>query len=70
MKAWLLTVYEFAFCCHHRRLSRLITLKKRTYAVCLNCGHRFDYSWQDMAFRSAADSIPMPSRSDILRRTA
>ena len=32
---------EFAFGCHHRHVSRVFTIKKRTYKVCLDCGHEF-----------------------------
>jgi hypothetical protein len=29
---------QFAFGCHHRQVSRVFTLKTRTYKVCLDCG--------------------------------
>lgn len=32
---------QFAFGCHHRHLSRVFTIDKRTYKVCLDCGHEF-----------------------------
>jgi len=34
-------IVQFAFGCHHRHLSRVFTIKKRTYKVCLDCGHEF-----------------------------
>jgi len=41
----LLQVYQFAFGCHHSQLSRVFTIKKRTYQVCVECGREFEYSW-------------------------
>lgn len=32
---------QFAFGCHHRHLSRVFTIDKRTYKVCLDCGQEF-----------------------------
>jgi hypothetical protein len=34
-------VIQFAFGCHHRHVSRVFTIKKRTYKVCLDCGREF-----------------------------
>jgi len=34
-------IVQFTFGCHHRHLSRVFTIKKRTYKVCLDCGHEF-----------------------------
>ena len=33
--------FQFAFGCHHRHLSRVFTIKKRTYRVCFDCGEEF-----------------------------
>ena len=44
----LLIVFELLFGCHHQRLSRVFTIRKRTYRVCLGCGRHFDYSWELM----------------------
>jgi hypothetical protein len=39
-------VFRFVFgWCHHSRLSRVFTIDKRTYQICLECGEKFDYSW-------------------------
>jgi hypothetical protein len=38
----LLWLYQFAFGCHHRHMSRVFTIKHRTYRVCFDCGHEFD----------------------------
>jgi hypothetical protein len=37
----LLWIFQFAFGCHHGHLSRVFTIKKRTYKVCLDCGEEF-----------------------------
>lgn len=33
---------EFIFGCRHRHLSRVFTIKHRTYKVCFDCGREFD----------------------------
>jgi len=38
----LLWLFQFAFGCHHRHMSRVFTIKHRTYKVCFDCGHEFD----------------------------
>lgn len=45
----LANVLEFAFGCHHRKLSRVFTLEGHTYKVCCDCGARFRYSLQTMS---------------------
>ena len=42
-------VLERAFGCHHTGLSRVFTIKGRTYKVCLECGATFDYSLTEMS---------------------
>jgi hypothetical protein len=39
---------QFAFGCHHRQISRVFTIKKRTYQVCFKCGQELEYSWVSM----------------------
>ncbi len=34
-------MFQLAFCCHHEHLSRVFTIKKQTYKVCLDCGEEF-----------------------------
>ena len=41
-------VFQFVFGCHHGELSRVFTIKKRTYQVCFECGREIDYSWERM----------------------
>ena len=44
----LLRVYQFTFGCHHNQLTRVFTIKKLTYQVCVECGREFAYSWASM----------------------
>jgi hypothetical protein len=41
-------VLDFAFACRHSHLSRVFTIRGRTYKVCCDCGADFDYSLKDM----------------------
>ncbi|MGB9073792.1 MAG: hypothetical protein WCC22_14230 [Terriglobales bacterium] len=41
----LLRICQSAFGCHHSQLSRVFTIQKQTYQVCLECGQEFEYSW-------------------------
>lgn len=36
------TLFEFIFGCRHHHLSRVFTIKHRTYRVCFDCGREFD----------------------------
>jgi hypothetical protein len=44
----LLWILHSTFGCHHRQISRVFTIKKRTYRVCFQCGQEFKYSWASM----------------------
>jgi hypothetical protein len=44
----LLRILQSAFGCHHGQMSRVFTIKKRTYRICFQCGQEFDYSWASM----------------------
>jgi len=48
MKTSLLWMFESLFGCHHRNLSRVFTIRRRTYQVCVECGREFEYSWARM----------------------
>jgi hypothetical protein len=58
----LLWILQFAFGCHHSQLSRVFTIKKRTYQVCVECGREFEYSWESMhsSQSSVADNACAP----------
>jgi hypothetical protein len=45
MKPAVLWIFQFAFGCHHSQMSRVFTIKKRSYQVCCDCGDEFDYAW-------------------------
>jgi hypothetical protein len=35
-------ILQFAFGCRHRHLSRIFTIKHRTYRVCFDCAREFE----------------------------
>lgn len=37
------------FDCHHANLSRVFTIRRRSYQVCCDCGAEFDYSFATMS---------------------
>jgi hypothetical protein len=54
-------MYKFVLgWCHHDQMSRVFTLKKRTYQVCFECGREFDYSWARMHIQRSADRACVP----------
>jgi hypothetical protein len=60
----LLWIIQFACGRHHRRVSGVFTIKKRTYQVCLECGQEFPYSWELLhsVRSSAADDVYAPPK--------
>jgi hypothetical protein len=52
--------FNFVFGCHHRKLSRVFTIDRRTYRVCCACGATFKYSLETMSLdhRYAPQSTP------------
>jgi hypothetical protein len=44
----LLWIFQFVFGCRHSQLSRVFTIDKRTYQVCVECGRECEYSWELM----------------------
>jgi len=55
------SVLQFIFGCQHRHMSRVFTIKLRTYKVCFDCGREFDLP--------SAGRPPQP-RKDKARATA
>lgn len=49
-------VIGWLFGCDHHKLSRVFTIKGRTYQVCWDCGAEFEYSWERM--RRSRSRIP------------
>ena len=54
----LMEVFQSIFGCRHRHLSRVFTIKRRTYKVCFDCGREFDLP-----------TIPVPKRSSAADNT-
>ncbi|MFZ0706352.1 MAG: hypothetical protein WAM71_12165 [Candidatus Korobacteraceae bacterium] len=52
------TLVNFLFGCHHSNLSRVFTIRRRTYRVCCDCGAEFDYSIKEMAIRRRQTHAP------------
>ena len=52
-------VFQLIFWCHHRHISRVFTIKQRTYQVCFDCGRRIEYSWTLM------HSVPQEAADDV-----
>jgi hypothetical protein len=61
----LLWIFQFACGCHHNKLSSVVTIKRRTYQVCLECGQEFPYSWELMrsVAPNVADTYVPPNRA-------
>lgn len=49
MRAFPSAIFEWIFGCHHRHLSRVLTIDHKTYQVCFDCGRKLLYSWSEMA---------------------
>lgn len=59
---YLSTALDFLFGCHHSSLSRVFTIRGRSYRVCCDCGAEFNYSLdtmsiQDREFRRLAPAL-------------
>jgi hypothetical protein len=48
----LLWIFQVLFGCQHRHMSRVFTIKRRTYKVCFDCGREFDLPHAHMPERS------------------
>jgi len=62
-------VMHLFFGCHHRELSRVFTINKRTYQVRFNCGLEIDYSLARMVSlapgASANQLVPLNHRRRV-----
>ena len=54
-----LGLFQFLFGCRHRHMSRVFTIKHRTYKVCFDCGREFDFPETEALIR--------PDRSERTR---
>ena len=50
---------DFLFGCHHHNLSRVFTIRGRTYRVCCDCGTEFSYSLTSMSIEKRVRRDPM-----------
>jgi hypothetical protein len=64
----LANMLEFALGCHHAHLSRVFTLRGRTYKVCCDCGATFDYSLRTMSIVAHRRNVVALRRLKALRR--
>jgi hypothetical protein len=63
----------FLFGCHHSNLSRVFTIRRRTYRVCCDCGTEFDYSLNKMAIERQSTQAParyLPQEMGAMRPRA
>jgi hypothetical protein len=42
-------IFQFAFGCHHRHMSRVFTIKGRSYRICFDCGREFECESVDVS---------------------
>ena len=61
---------QLAFGCHHRHISRVFTINKRTYKICLDCGHEFTLPDADTTDRSGTGETPASRPRKISRAHA
>jgi hypothetical protein len=61
-------IFHYLFECHHCNLSRVFTIKHRTYQVCLECGQELDYSLSLM--HTAPSHTPSEARGSANARSA
>lgn len=67
----LMVILDFAFGCHHPRLSRVFTIGGRTYKVCCDCGGEFNYSLARMRLERSLKALnvrpaTIPARNHVL----
>lgn len=54
-------LYDLMLGCSHRHISRPMTINKRTYCVCCDCGRQFDYSLEQMRIIDT----PLPTQAFV-----
>jgi len=52
-------VADYIFGCHHKALSRVFTIGRKTYQVCCDCGAEFEYSLKTMSHRRTPAPGPL-----------
>lgn len=67
MQRPVLWAFEFLFGCHHRHMSRVFTIKARSYRVCLDCARQFDYSWESICRTRSGVETAFAAGEDVRR---
>jgi len=59
---------EYAFGCHHSKLSRVFTIDGHSYKVCCECGTTFRYSLETMSIQRRHRLLSVLRRLQMGRR--
>jgi hypothetical protein len=59
---------DLAFGCHHRKLSRVFTIRGHSYKVCCDCGASFHYSLKSMSITQRRRLFPALRRLRVEKR--
>jgi len=62
------SVCNLLFGCRHKHRSRIFSIGRRTYQVCVDCGREFDYSWEEMRITHPVEEQP-PAVSHLVRHS-
>lgn len=65
--SWIL---QFTFGCRHRHMSRVFTIKRRTYRVCFDCGREFDLPGVDVPGRPGGSAKTVRVTNPVLHSDA
>jgi hypothetical protein len=57
-------IFQHVCGCHHNQMSRVFTIKKRSYQVCFECGREFENSRELMEAQPA--EVPHGVQSPLL----
>jgi len=64
------SMLQFIFGCRHRHLSRVFTIKRRTYKVCFDCGREFDLPGVGDPVQSGGKDKPRATNRPYMRAGA
>jgi len=62
----LTSLFQFIVGCRHRHLSRVFTIKHRTYRVCFDCGREFDLPNADAPMRFNTSPLRTPPDARLM----
>ena len=63
-------IFNFLFGCRHSNLSRVFTIRRRSYRVCCDCGAEFDYSLAAMSTSRAQVQRGAPMITNAVNKAA